>query len=201
MPGKGFHSLLFRLPRRKRYAGTIGFKIYFCTDGGRYFLDQTETTQLKMSCSSYWNHFWNEVTSTVRAARVIGLCEATEKRPAPLGAQHHVSECQSTEQDGRRTPRQRVWETHVNVRPNCRHDEAANSCFPGHRIAAAKRQCVWGCVSSNTTRSLRTHGGKNVPNPIFRPASRMGTLRNEVNPIHRYVLQTRQTGAQATALV
>ena len=62
---------------------TIGFKIYFCTVGGRNFLDRTDTTPLKVPCSPYWNHFWNEVTLTVRAARVIGLCEATEKRPAP----------------------------------------------------------------------------------------------------------------------
>jgi hypothetical protein len=61
---------------------TIGCKIYFAAFAGRYFLDHTDTTPLKVPCSPHWNHFWNEVTSTVRAARVIGLCEATEKRPA-----------------------------------------------------------------------------------------------------------------------
>ena len=54
----------------------------FCPMGVATSSTKLEQTPLKVPCSSYWNHFWNEVTSTVRAARAIGLCEATEKRPA-----------------------------------------------------------------------------------------------------------------------
>jgi hypothetical protein len=61
---------------------TNGCKIYFAAIDGRDFLDHTDTTPTQGALFPHWNHFWNEVTSTVRAARVIGLCEATEKRPA-----------------------------------------------------------------------------------------------------------------------
>ncbi|MCA0212389.1 MAG: hypothetical protein LCH79_04345, partial [Proteobacteria bacterium] len=47
----------------------------------------------------------------------------------------------------------------------------------------------------------RTHGGKNVPNPIVWPAGRMGTKGNEVNPMHRHRQYGVATEAQATAMV
>ena len=48
-----------------------------------------------------------------------------------------------------------------------------------------------------------TCGGKNVPNPIARLASRADTLGNEVNPMHRLRVrkEAQATGAQATAMV
>ena len=43
---------------------------------------KSRTTPLKVSCFFHRNHFWNEVTSSVRASRVTELCGATDKRPA-----------------------------------------------------------------------------------------------------------------------
>jgi len=49
----------------------------------------------------------------------------------------------------------------------------------------------------------KARGGKNVPNPIFWHASQMGTLGNEVSPIHRLLLLRGlwATRAQAKAMV
>ena len=49
-------------------------------------LAANKAAPLLVPCFFHRNHFWNEVTAPVRAARVIELCGATDKHLAPQGA-------------------------------------------------------------------------------------------------------------------
>jgi hypothetical protein len=45
-------------------------------------LAANKAAPLLVPCFFHRNHVWNDVTSSVRASRVIGLCGAMDKRPA-----------------------------------------------------------------------------------------------------------------------
>ena len=77
---------------------------YFCTVVV-CFSEQIKRHHSRCLVSVNRNHFWNEVTSSISASRVIGLCGAMDKHPAPSGAQHVSNDARHIEQDDGGVPR------------------------------------------------------------------------------------------------